>query len=90
MEENNEILMVTSCGVEARVVTPLGEDFKDYIKLQELVEQDILFSNKEEIKKIYICEKYKESETFYHGERTSEGVSFFHTVDGKEVHVRIC
>jgi hypothetical protein len=56
--------------------------------IRELIEQDILFSALDNITRVLVVEKGKETNDIYENE-INDGVSFFHDVDGKAIHVRV-
>ena len=56
-------------------------------KLEKLIQEDIGFSDLEEVDRVFVVEKGFEDLEMYRGEK--EGVSFFHTIDGAIIHVRI-
>lgn len=63
----------------------LSEDKKT--KLEKLIQEDIGFSGLEDVDRVFVVEKGFEDLEMYQGEK--EGVSFFHTIDGTSLHIRV-
>lgn len=79
----------TSCGIDAIVLQPLATDVQTCSNLIKYIEEDIVISELQNVSKILVTEQYKETNSFYENETNSGGVSFFHTVNNKDIHVRI-
>lgn len=82
--------IITSCGVNAIVFWDKEDIGWDTEKLRNLIEQDILFSEIEPVTKIFVIKKGEETEDFYTKENNSKtGISYFHSINDMEIHVRI-
>lgn len=79
---NTEIL--TTTGIIAEVISE-NLPASEIQKLTDVIEQDILFSELEEIKKITVVEKNNDKDFLY----KNSGVSFYHTLGGVDLHIRI-
>jgi hypothetical protein len=85
---NKDIAIIVGDGIEVDLNSINNLTSDKIEKIRELVEQDILFSQLDEITNIKVIEKGQETNSFYEGEQT-DGISFFHKVGEIEIHVRL-
>lgn len=84
----NPISVIVGEGLEVDLSKIENVPTSSVEKIRELIEQDILFSNIENISRVLVVENEKETSTFYDNEVNS-GISFFHIVDNIYFHVRV-
>jgi hypothetical protein len=91
MKDYQTTQILTSCGTNAIVFWNENQPIcSDLEHLRNLIEQDILFSELETVNKIFIIRKNYETEDFYTNENAAQkAVSYFHTIEGVEYHIRI-